>query len=366
MKGSYSLLLVSAMAVLVCSLNVDRTHAQRMTLTRAIPNAYLQTNAPQSDDTSVTGHTSRFGSSKFTVASDPWRPELVATFDDGGASGSTSYAYGGQIYDAWNALTGVVGGQLKTMPGASVQSVQTQPTNLPYTSVEPTTGVTLLIDENGHVTYTRTDGTLLMEFDIFNNYLGEPSLSYETEDGWTVRASQDGYTLEIDPNGEDCYLSDGLETYALTLDDEGYLVYDDGDYALGLIQDEDGFLLADDSDGMFGVFDGETYQIYDEEDNLVEEGEIENPTLEERMEEEGIEDPFEALLDEDHTDEDAEANDSVGDDDEDGEDDSSIEDDAGSDESSGDGGSEDDAGSDDGSEDDGSSGEEESGEDDEG
>lgn|GEM_PF-4381200 len=177
----------------------------------------------------------------------------------------------------------------------------------PYKFTDPETGSITTINENGYVVITSPAGEVIAEFELTTNYLGDPIVEVEGDDGSIYRESLDGYTLEIEPDGENCTMSDGINEYDLELDEDGILVYYGPDgYVLEFEHDsEDGTLYTYDSDGNYGEFyEGGEYAFYDEEGNLLKEGKIDNPTVAERSEELGydLSDPDQVELHDDSDD----------------------------------------------------------------
>jgi hypothetical protein len=163
-------------------------------------------------------------------------------------------------------------------------------------TVNPETGIIMIVDANGTVIVAEPDGTIIRDFRVFQNYYDEPVVHFEDDEGNMERFSADAYVMDSPEDGETCTCSDGEELYDFTLDEDGFLVYTDEDgYELFLIQDEDGTLVLEDSEGTLGEFlpNGE-FAIYDENDELLETGVLDNLTLEERAEELGLDtnDPF--------------------------------------------------------------------------
>lgn len=166
----------------------------------------------------------------------------------------------------------------------------------PFSYTDPATGNVLSVDANGNVVMTDAQGELLLEFTISENYFGDPIVQTEGEDGTAYRESLDAYSVEIDPQGDDCIVSNGEDEFPMYVDEDGFLVYEDENgYVIAFEQGEDGVLYTEDSEGMFGEFyEGGQYAFFDEDGNVVDEGEIENPTLDDRSRDLGFD-----LLDED-------------------------------------------------------------------
>jgi len=252
------------------------------------------------------------------------------------------------IVTAWHSFGCNVGQNVVCKPADRTPSgaVQSQTTDASYTFTDPETGNVMTVDEYGFITVTNPSGESILEFNLTSNYYGELLVEVTGEDNSLYRESLDGYTLEIEPDGEACTMSDGINDYELEPDEDGNLLYfsPDGEI-VAFFQDEDGTLFTEDTEGNFGEFyDGGDYAIYDEQGNILEEDTLENPTLEERSEALGYD-----LLDDDAGGDDA-GGDDAGDDDASGDDaggDDAGGDDAGGEDASGDDASGDDAGGDD-------------------
>jgi hypothetical protein len=254
--------------------NLHPTQAQKGSqLMRSISYTYRQVNQP--------------GSDCLSAIAPSFTPVRTAT---GGYTGEGS-AWGSAVFDAFNAMSGIVGGQLKRFSGSIPhRGILLQTDDQPVIFTDPETGDTLVVDEQGHAVITHENGTDRSEFDVFLNYFGEPVLNLQGEDGTVQRMSIDGYSAEISPEGDHCILCDLLETYELELDEDGFWTFVDEDgYIVWLEEDEDGTIYTSDSDGLEAFYyeDG-SYEVYDENDELIESGELENLTLEERAEEFGI------------------------------------------------------------------------------
>lgn len=171
----------------------------------------------------------------------------------------------------------------------------------PFTYVDEATGSIASVDQFGNVTISDANGQPLLEFALFENYFGDWLVQTEGEDDSVYRESFDGYSVEIDPEGDDCIVSTGDEEFPLYVDEDGFLIYEDEDgYWIAFEQGDDGVLYSDDSEGVFGEFyPGGEYAYFDEDGNLIDEGEIDNPTLEEREDELGFDliDPDSAFYD---------------------------------------------------------------------
>jgi hypothetical protein len=366
------------------------SHAQRSgQRLRGAADAYMQTNTP------VGG----CGSSKFTVRWNPFeRPPITGNEFDAsntvsnlmsreqvlelmrsGGSNTLSNQLAGVAQQGIASLSAGFGATFESLraglrgapslPGVdTLGGMLAQNNDGMLITVNPENGIIMIVDADGNVIVAEPDGTIVHSFRVFQNYYDEPVTHFEDEDGDVTRFSADAYVMESPEDGETCTCSDGEDTYDFALDEDGFLVYTDEDgYELFLLQDEDGALVLEDSDGLLGEFlpNGE-YTIYDENDEPIETGILDNLTLEERAEELGLDpdDPF-ALFD--FVAEEAGLSDGEsGDDSADSSTDGSSTDDSGGDSSgeSGDGTSGDDSSSDSSSDDgtgDGSSGDDSSG-----
>lgn len=205
------------------------------------------------------------------------------------------------IFRAW-ACVGLT--FCKPAHGAtSSGDVRVQQSDPPFSYTDPQTGNALSVDADGNVVMTDAQGEVLLEFAISENYFGDPLVQTEGEDGTAYRESFDAFSVEIDPQGDDCVVSNGEDEFPLYVDTDGFLVYEDeSGYVIAFEQGEDGVLYSEDSEGIFGEFyEGGEYVFFDEEGNVVDEGEIENPTLEDRTKDLGFElsDPDSDFYDDD-------------------------------------------------------------------